>query len=87
MGRCYNGEGAATTMSVLCASKSTSSRSTAAAEEGGRVVYCIFPGGRTLVESMSPGPAVGHEEQHLADAAEAILQRGEGQERQLGSAF
>lgn len=51
------------------------------------MVYCIFPGGRTLVESMSPGLAVGHEEQHLADAAEAIFQRGEGQERQLGSAF
>lgn len=46
-----------------------------------------FSGGRTLAESVSPVPAVGHEEQHLADAAESILQRGEGQERQLGSAF
>lgn len=46
-----------------------------------------FPGRCTLMESISPVPVVGHEEQHLADAAEAIFQRGESQERQLGSAF
>lgn len=43
--------------------------------------------GATLVERASPVPAVGHEEQHLADAAETVFQRGEGQERQLGAAF
>lgn len=49
--------------------------------------YCISQCGCTLVESMSPVPAVGHEEQHLADPAEAIFQRGEGQKRHLGSAL
>lgn len=39
------------------------------------------------VESMSPVSALGHEEQHLADAAEAIFQRSEGQEGQLSSAL
>lgn len=39
------------------------------------------------VESTSPGSALGHEEQHLADAAEALFQRSEGQERQLGPAL
>lgn len=39
------------------------------------------------VQSMSPVPAVGHKEQNLADAAETVFQRSEGQERQLGSAF
>lgn len=35
----------------------------------------------------SPVPgAVGHEEQDLADAAEPVLQRGQSQEGQLGSA-
>lgn len=36
---------------------------------------------------MSPVPAVGHEEQNFADATEAVFQRGEGQKRQLSSAF
>lgn len=46
-----------------------------------------FPGGCMLVESMSPVPAAGHEQQHLSDATETIFQRGEGQERQLSSAL
>lgn len=54
----------------------------------GQVLYCIFfPGRRALVKNMSPVPAVGHEEQHLADTAQPIFQRGESQEWQLGSAF
>lgn len=74
--------------SSLCITRKSSS-STAALEAAVRRTDSLlhFPGGYTLVESMSPVPAVGHEEQHLTDAAETIFQRGEGKERQLGSAF
>lgn len=89
MGWGYNKEGATTSMSVLCASKV---RTTGQLLLWRRMCVCAY-GGQVVtafsrqVEKMSPVPVVGHEEQHLADAAEAIFQRGEGQKWQLGSAF
>lgn len=77
-------------MSVFCASKGRTTGQLLLLGAGcvqGRVVTAFFPGGQMLVESMSPVLALGHEEQHLADTAETIFQRGEGQERQLGSAL
>ncbi len=75
-------------ISSLCIKRKSNS-SAAALKEAVRGTNGLlhFSGGHTLGESMSPVPAAGHEEQHLADAAETILQRGEGQERQLGSAL
>lgn len=61
-----NGEGATPSASVLCASKRKNSRSTAALGSGARA---------------SPAPVLRHEEQHLADAAETVSQRREGEER------
>lgn len=67
--------------------KRKNSRSTAAFGRGVCAGGCDGGLLHSSTESLSPVLAVGHEEQHLADATETIFQRGEGQERQLGSTF
>lgn len=67
--------------------KRKNSRSTAAFGRGVCAGGCDGGLLHSSTESLSPVLAVGHEEQHLADATETIFQGGEGQERQLGSTF